>query len=261
MLFFKKACGKVNWILKVFPLEKGEQKHKIDSVIQIWKKSFDLIKISKSDKLSIHYLNQGKFPINYKDCSITKIIEWININFPNIDTNYEIVVKKFIPIGSGLGGESTDAAFVLRYFLSKHKIELEENQLKDIALNIGSDILFFYSKFGIAHISQYGDRVIKIKPINLHMALYPIQIESSTKEIFSCLDNDKKFKSSIEDTHKLYKQLSNEIINFDQPFNDLQPYTLKKYPLIEKEYKSLLEHNKNSKIIINGAGSYLLIIQ
>lgn len=257
---YKKAYGKINWILKVLPLQKGEKKHQIDSVMQLWSKTYDLIRIKKSYEFKVNYLMNGKQPIQFDNCSITKIINWLQNNFPNTNTNYNITVKKFIPVGSGLGGESTDAAYVLNYILEQNNLKLSKEQLKDIALNVGSDIPFFLSKYKTAHVNDYGNRVIQIPNINLPVALYPLNIPSDTAKVYQQLNKNKKYQSQILDVKNIYTQLASETVNHEVAFNDLQPYVFRLYPQIEQEYWQL-SNNPKVKVIVNGAGSYLLIIK
>lgn len=257
---FKKAYGKINWILKVFPLEPQASKHKIDSVMQLWKKKYDLIKIKPNTNFEVRYFDQNKKELRIEGCSITKTVEWFKNNFPTLDTNYHICIKKRIPIGSGFGGESSDAAFVLKFLTKKHKLQLTPSHLRDIALNVGSDIPFFYSGYSIAHVNEYGDRVVKIQKINMLVSVYPISTTVSTKKIYQELDKDSKYCSNICDVKETYQILKSGSINFNNTLNDLQPYVLKTYPEVQAEFEKL-SNSKFVKILVNGAGSYLLILK
>jgi 4-diphosphocytidyl-2-C-methyl-D-erythritol kinase len=52
-------------------------------------------------------------------------------------------LHKAIPIGAGLGGGSSDAAFTLRLLNEKFELNLTTSQLIDYALRLGSDCPFF----------------------------------------------------------------------------------------------------------------------
>ncbi|HDZ41565.1 MAG TPA: 4-(cytidine 5'-diphospho)-2-C-methyl-D-erythritol kinase [Bacteroidetes bacterium] len=54
-----------------------------------------------------------------------------------------IHLHKAIPPGSGLGGGSSDAAFMLRYLNRYFKLGINDEGLADMALQIGSDCAFF----------------------------------------------------------------------------------------------------------------------
>ncbi|MBN2184064.1 MAG: 4-(cytidine 5'-diphospho)-2-C-methyl-D-erythritol kinase [Candidatus Krumholzibacteriota bacterium] len=59
------------------------------------------------------------------------------------DGGVRIKVAKAIPSGAGLGGGSSDAAAVLYGLNRLYSLGLEEKELTDIALELGSDIPFF----------------------------------------------------------------------------------------------------------------------
>lgn len=54
-----------------------------------------------------------------------------------------IHLLKNIPMGAGLGGGSSDAAFTLRLLNDKFRLQLTDQQLIDLAAQIGSDCPFF----------------------------------------------------------------------------------------------------------------------
>ena len=257
---FKKSYSKINLILKVKNFDINYKKHNINTVIQLYKKIFDKIKIKKSNQFSVSYLFHGKYKINVKDCSITKAKNWFLKNFPNSFVNYKVIIKKYIPIGSGFGGESSNAAFFIDFLLKHNKIgHLSEEKLKDIAINVGSDVPFFLSKLKIAHVSELGNKIVNIKPIRCFIDIYPVNTECNTKLVYQQLDNDPNFHS-----HDNIKELYNNLLicNFDknETYNDLQNYCFQIYPNIRNEF-NLINKSDYSLVILNGAGSYLIIIR
>jgi len=55
----------------------------------------------------------------------------------------EIHLHKQIPVGAGLGGGSSDAAFMLKGLNSEFKIGLSDSDLEKFAVELGSDCAFF----------------------------------------------------------------------------------------------------------------------
>jgi 4-diphosphocytidyl-2-C-methyl-D-erythritol kinase len=55
----------------------------------------------------------------------------------------KIHLHKAIPVGAGLGGGSSDAAFILKGINRCYGLNLNNNQLKALALELGSDCPFF----------------------------------------------------------------------------------------------------------------------
>lgn len=255
---FHKAYGKVNLILKIFPKQKSQSKHQIDSVMQLYWNAFDKINIKKSKAFSVRYLNKFKKEMNIDNCSITRSINFLKSKFTNLNTNFQITVIKNIPIGSGFGGESTDAAYVINYILKKNNLNLTNQDLLDITLKVGSDIPFFISKFKIAHVSGFGEIIKPIQYIPFIIKVYPTNIICSTKNVYMSFDKQKiKSKNNGND---LYLDLLNGIFHNDQIYNDLQCSVFKLYPEIKNHY-DLLNRNKNNKILVNGAGGNLIIFE
>lgn len=260
MIFYKKAYAKINWILKIFPKQDNQTKHKIDTVMQLFLSVYDKIKITKSKQFSVNYYITKKAKIHYTDCSITKVIEWLKKQFPHIDTNYQINVKKMIPEGSGFGGESADAGFVLRYLLQKNQIELTKGQLLDLALSVGSDIPFFLYRYECAHVNEFGNRVVPQKPIKINAEYYPNNINISTSKVYEAIDKDNNYQSKVLDVKSLYLKLQEEVFDPKYIYNDLQEYVLKLNPELQIEFDKLNSFQKR-KIFVNGAGSYFIIIK
>ncbi len=70
----------------------------------------------------------------------------------------EIQVKKYIPLMSGLGGDSSDAAAVLRGLNRLWELNLSQEKLRELASRLGSDVaLFLYG--GTALMEGRGELV------------------------------------------------------------------------------------------------------
>jgi len=89
-----------------------------------------------SDKIAY----SGRFPVKGKDICI-KTIELLreSFSFPCLDLH----LHKSIPPGSGLGGGSSDAAFLLNSLNNNYGFGLNREQLEEMAGRIGSDCPFF----------------------------------------------------------------------------------------------------------------------
>ncbi|MCA5006377.1 4-(cytidine 5'-diphospho)-2-C-methyl-D-erythritol kinase [Sphingobacterium bovistauri] len=72
----------------------------------------------------------------------TKAYDLLKKDFPNIPT-LSIKLLKNIPVGAGLGGGSSDAAFVLKGLNVLRKLNLTSEQLKSYANRLGADCAFF----------------------------------------------------------------------------------------------------------------------
>lgn len=103
-------------------------------------------------------------------------------NLPPID----IHLFKHIPSGAGLGGGSSDAAFMLKLLNEHFHLNLPDNQLEEYAATLGADCAFF-----IRNKPTFAEGIGNIfSPIELSLSGYGIMIVKpdifvSTREAFS----------------------------------------------------------------------------
>lgn len=131
-------------------------------------------------------LHQYGTPIagNPEDNLVMKAYRLLNSDFrlPPI----EIHLYKHIPSGAGLGGGSSDAAFMLKLLNEKFGLGLSDGKLEDYAVRLGADCPFFIADkpvyaegtgnlFSPIPLSLKGYRILLIKP----------DIFVSTREAFS----------------------------------------------------------------------------
>ena len=101
----------------------------------------------------------------------------------------EIVLRKHIPFGAGLGGGSSDAAFTLKMLNDMFSLGLTHPDLERRAVQIGADCAFFIQNRP-AYATGIGDQ---LEPIDLDLSAYRIAIERppdehvSTREAYAGL--------------------------------------------------------------------------
>ncbi|NIA02533.1 MAG: hypothetical protein GWP15_04055 [Nitrospirae bacterium] len=83
----------------------------------------------------------------------------------NITTNAKIIIHKRIPIASGLGGASSDAAAVLKGLNELWGLNLSTDALLNLASQLGADVPFFILG-GTALGEHYGEKLTPLKYIN-----------------------------------------------------------------------------------------------
>lgn len=246
-----KAYSKVNLCLKVFkPIE--NDKHKIDSIMFLYKDLFDKIDIKKSSEMFVLYKDHGK-QISISDCIVSKALIYLHNKY-GFDVNYEITIDKRIPFGAGLGGGSSDAAAVINYVLSQNSPTSLD--LKEIALELGSDIPFFLTHYQMARVQSWGDKVCPIfnwKPeIELHFCP---SIACSTTKVFDSLAQDNEYVSRVNVDkiiqNHLYKQHFPNVV-----YNDLTKYIIQNYKELQDVYKKY-----TNKSFFTGAGSTIVTIK
>ncbi len=127
----------------------------------------------------------------------------------------EIHLLKNIPPGSGLGGGSSDAAFLLNYLKESFLQDMSEEEFLDMAADIGSDVPFFlYNKPAI--IQGTGNRIRFLTGIPQRklraIIVYP-QIEIKTASIFKQLKNYSREELYLEGLFQPVKYWKKYFIN------------------------------------------------
>ncbi len=172
-----KSPAKVNlglWILR----KRSDNYHDIYTVMHTID-LYDIITIKPSYKLRIKFTN----PNIPEENSVSRAVR-IFEEMTGIKQNYEITVQKNIPVGSGLGGGSSNAAAILKKLNQLSGNPLSEEDLMKAAAYIGADVPFFI-KGGMAIAEGIGDIITPI-PHRLDKEIFIIypDIEIKTREIY-----------------------------------------------------------------------------
>jgi 4-diphosphocytidyl-2-C-methyl-D-erythritol kinase len=146
--------------------------HKIESIVNRIS-IFDEITIVKDSQKDIRIFSnnkklQGSGNLCVKAASLLQ--QRLNLNY-----GFSIFLHKNIPIGSGLGGASSNAAHTLLAIDKLLDLRLSLKELLDMGKKLGSDVNFFLYQVPWGYLSGRGDRVL---PLNLkakyrYLIVYP----------------------------------------------------------------------------------------
>tara|TARA_Y100001970_G_C13991870_1_gene728649 strand:+ start:34 stop:876 length:843 start_codon:yes stop_codon:yes gene_type:complete len=243
-----KSFSKINLSLTVNKRLKSKHKlHNIQSYFCLID-LFDKIKIKKitgkKDIIKFH----GKFGklVNKKDNSIVSVLNLLrkkNI----ISDQYMILINKRIPVFAGLGGGTSNSAFLIKYLAKKKNNKL---LLKYLGTKIGSDLkLFFYKQGFLSNLNTINTLPKKHK---LHFLLVYPNIKCSTKYIYSKVKiyspKSKYNLKKLKTTSKFVKLLASK-------HNDLQSIVENKYPIIKKIIKDISKRKGCHFSRMTGSGS------
>ena len=97
----------------------------------------------------------------------------------------KIHLHKQIPFGAGLGGGSSDGAFMLKMLNKVYDLNLSEERLIDYSLILGSDCPFFIMNKPV-YATEKGDKmnIINLKLNGLFIIIVKPQVEVSTAKAF-----------------------------------------------------------------------------
>ena len=219
-----KSFSKINLTLNVNQKYKKNSLHQIQSYFCLIN-LFDQIKVNKIEGQKDVVRFQGKFAkfVKKKNNSITSVLKILRKK--KIITNfYSILIKKNIPVFSGMGG-GTGNAVILANYLTKNKIN--KKLLNIFSNEIGSDFkLFFYKQGFLKNLKQIN----KFKKTYkfCFLLVYP-NIKSSTKFVYSKIK-----KYSLKTNFNKINNKSGFIKFLVDKNNDLQSIVESQYPVIKK---------------------------
>jgi len=183
MVVFPNA--KINIGLKIVE-KRADGFHNIESVFFPVFDLCDVLEIIKDDTLD-HVVFQSTgidIPGDNDQNLCVKAFELLRNDFDI--THVKIHLHKIIPIGAGLGGGSSDAAFTLILLNDMFELNLSKSQLIDYARKLGSDCAFFIENKPV-YAFEKGD---VFNDVDLNLDAYKIEIiypgtHISTAEAYS----------------------------------------------------------------------------
>ena len=162
----------------------------------------------------------------------------------------KIHLHKSIPAGAGLGGGSSDAAFILKGINRCYGLKLDNDTLREIALELGSDCPFFIDCTP-AYASGRGEILIPCEKNlleNHYMVLLNPGVGINTREAYQ---NCNPGKASVS-LHKLINMSSDKWR--DNIVNDFEEYAFSRHPQI-RMFKEELYRAGALLSLMSGSGS------
>ena len=247
---FLKSPAKINLSLKIGKKINHEY-HDIQSIIFLTN-LHDQIVIKKINGQKDKFKFTGKFKKNIKleNNSALKSLYFLRKkNIINNRSKYEIKIKKNIPVFSGLGGGSSNAATIIKYFYKKRKII--DNDINYFARYLGSDFKIFFKSNKIIQENFLKIENLKFKHNFYLLIVYPFK-KSSTKDIYSKFRKYEKIKKlSIFNRISKLKMVD----KLKSETNSLESVIISRFPIIKNVLKELSLLKKCEFSRITGSGS------
>lgn len=156
--------------------------HKIESIVERIS-LFDEITVSAIKQKEIKFFCNKRNLVNKKNLCV-RVASLLQSKF-KINHGFEVNLFKKIPVGSGMGGGSSNAAAMILAIDDLCNLRLTSKEMYKIGEDIGSDVNFFLAETRFALISGRGERVLPIKGKTLkHTIIWP-GISLSTKEVYA----------------------------------------------------------------------------
>ena len=204
MIFYPNA--KINIGLNIISKRKDGY-HNLNSIFYPIFNVYDILEIIKSKKFEFTTSGLAIDCIAEKNLCY-KVYTYFKEKYDI--QNIKVHLHKNIPIGSGLGGGSSDAAFTIKAINNLFKLGLNINELESISAKIGSDCPFFISNKP-KYVTGTGDILsdIDLNLSNYNIQIYTPKIKISTRDAFDKIlpnqNNEGKIIENITKPMHLWK--------------------------------------------------------
>ncbi len=157
--------------------------HLLDSLV-VFADFGDQISVRPSDKLSLNISGPFVSALSgEQDNIILRAARGLRDKF-NIQQGAEIELVKNLPVSSGIGGGSADAAATIRALMALWHLSGKETELNDLALSLGADVPVCLA----SQTMQMGGVGEKLKPLAIEFPLFLLlanpAVSLSTAQIF-----------------------------------------------------------------------------
>ena len=253
-LLAAKSFGKINITLEVigrFP----DGYHQIVSVMQAIELC-DTLSFKLSFNQHINFICD--MPVIQTDDNLVLKAARLLKEYSEHPYGADIHLEKIIPVSSGLGGGSSNAAVTLLSLNQLWDLNLNQDTLTMLAKKIGSDVAFFLnSPSCIAE--QKGDTITQIKsvqPTNMVLVVPKIDLQEKTKNMYNLIsmkdytDGKLSFK-----TAKLIE--SGQLPTHYPMYNIFKKVAMESFPEISLAEKAMIESGA-SQVQLSGSGPSLI---
>lgn len=242
MLINEISSAKINLGLEVL-YKRPDTYHQILSV---------LLKINLNDYISLKESEENQIlqdGIEENDNILKEVLSFMQQRY--INTPIKIEVRKNIPYSSGLGGGSSNAASLIKGLNKLWKLKLNADEMKNIALNFGSDVPFFISH-NTAIVEGRGEIIHEIPRPSFNQILLicpKIYIDQKTEKIY---DNVLSYTDGSRTMKTISMIKEKKRISYDL-YNGLESSALSIFPTLESS-KNILSNLRLNSLNLTGAG-------
>ena len=245
-----KSYAKINLILEVLN-KRSDGYHNIRSVVS---------KINLYDEIDVKTYNLKKHLIKVKGLKIPldknnlmiQVLDALKSYF-KIDDFFIIKITKNISLGAGFGGGSSNAAFVIKWFLKKYQLKLD-NMILKMLLNISSDINIFLNNANLMLVEGKGNLITPLNfDVDYLLSIIIFDFKFITKKRYQLLNNYKKVKQKINYCKNFIKSKNTKFLHND--FNNINETNNNWLKL-----KEFVKTKFNKQVFLTGKGpSYFML--
>lgn len=174
----------------------------------------------------------------------------------------DVILKKNIPIGAGLGGGSSNAAYFILGFIKLFKINISKSELNVISQSLGSDVPFFLQE-GFAIAKSRGEKLLYFDydlPYNIILINPNLHINTAeaykkfNRETFVQINQKQNLYNEINFYEILVRSQQNPSLLKEFMINDFEKNAIEQFSII-KELKNELYNLNAILALMSGSGS------
>ena len=242
-----KSYSKINLGLKVLN-ERKDGFHNIESIF-VELDFHDLITFKPSNYFQLT-CNNDSVPIDMQN-TISQSYQFLKNRY-NFNNHFHVYLDKKIPMQSGLGGGSSNAACTLNALNTILDLKISKSKLHQYALEIGSDVPFFIEG-GVKFVKGRGEKLETVQNSSRLQSLYFLivipKFSISTKWAYE------KLKKALKSNSKQYKfPTLDQRLNWSLFKNDFEVVVKAAYPEI-MNIKEIMYNNGALYSGLSGTGS------
>ncbi len=231
-----KSPAKVNLYLRIVG-RRPDGYHKLDTLFHRLSLA-DTLTLTQKDS-GFSFSSNADLPEREGNLLFKAYVE-LQKSFPKLGGVHAKLVKR-IPIGAGLGGGSSNAAFFLLGMDRLYGLKISQARLMKIGVRVGADVPFFLLQKNQARALGIGEK-LKALP-------------AKNKKWFLLLTDPKPLSTPA--VYKKYREqnggFSKKSVDLNESVNDLQPSALALRPSLQKTFK-LLEKGGAESVLLSGSG-------
>ena len=182
-----KTCTKVNIGLHVLR-RRSDGYHDLDTLFVPYYGFGDLLTVEPAAATTIEIIREEGVDWDPQQDLTIRAWRLLKADFPALPC-VRIKLEKHAPVGSGLGGGSADAAFMLRALRDIGSLPLSDADLVPYAAQLGSDCAFFVGSTLLPMLGSGRGNILE--PFDIDLSAYELRVEVpegisvSTREAYS----------------------------------------------------------------------------
>ena len=252
------APAKVNLTLKV-ARPRADGMHPLQSVVAFADVG-DFVEAKAADSLSLTVTGDFAEQIGRGDDNLVLRAAQALALKAGRPPNAAWVLEKTLPVASGIGGGSADAAATLRALNDLWGLKLSNAQLAEVGVTLGADVPVFFTGAVGAYMTGIGEICAPLDlPVLAALLINPLK-PLPTPDVYRAFDDMKLGSPLITDTAPHWEDEDEAIAEMRMLGNDLEPAARALMPEIGELLSELAGSDHVRHAALTGSGATIFAI-